>query len=146
MVRKYQQGDAELTAEYGIEIGRWAQYRDLGKLPFDAMWCVIPPGGTSNEDCHPEIEFAVVVDGHASYESGGKDIDAPTGSVILLESEERHVIHNRSEERPLTILSIYWLPENQQPEQQVSDGQPALAGSGAGRAATASEPGEERGE
>lgn len=122
MVRKYTSQDAALTAEYGIQIGRWAQYRNTGQLPFDAMWCVIPPGGSSQEDHHPEIEFAVVVDGHASYESGGEHIDAPTGSVILLDPEERHVIHNRSEDRPLTILSIYWLPEDE-PSQVPGGGQ-----------------------
>jgi mannose-6-phosphate isomerase-like protein (cupin superfamily) len=111
VVRKYTSQDAALTAEYGIRIGRWTQYQDLGKLPFDAMWCVIPPGGSSQEDHHPEIEFAVVVDGHASYRSAGEDVDAPAGSVILLSPEERHVIHNRSQDQPLTILSIYWLPD-----------------------------------
>jgi mannose-6-phosphate isomerase-like protein (cupin superfamily) len=113
VVRKYDGDTAALTAEYGIQIGRWTQYQDLSRLPFDAMWCVIPPGGTSNEDCHPEVEFAVVVKGHAVYESGGREVDAPAGSVILLDSEERHVIHNRSADDPLTILSIYWLPGQQ---------------------------------
>ena len=111
MVRKYSPQDAALTAEYGIQIGRWTQYQDLRELPFNAMWCVIPPGGSSNEDHHPEVEFAVVVDGHATYESGGEHIDAPAGTVIVLDPEERHVIHNQSEDKPLTILSIYWLPD-----------------------------------
>lgn len=109
-MRAFDPGSADLTSEYGIQIGRWGQYGDLGRLPFDAMWCVIPPGGRSEEDCHPEIEFATVVGGHAAYESGGRVVDAPAGSVILLDSEERHVIHNRSPDEPLTILSIYWLP------------------------------------
>lgn len=110
-MQTFQAVDAQLKAEYGIEIGRWSQYGELGQLPFNAMWCVIPPGGSSHEDCHPEIEFAVVVDGQGAYESGGRTVEAPAGSVVLLESEERHTIHNRSQDRPLTILSVYWLPE-----------------------------------
>src|SRR5690349_12584136 len=37
-MRMYASDTAQLTDEYGIQIGRWAQYEDLGKLPFDAMW------------------------------------------------------------------------------------------------------------
>lgn len=110
-MRTFQSAEAQLTSEYGIEIGRWAQYGRLSQLPFDAMWCVIPPGGRSEEDCHPEVEFAMVIDGQAAYETGGQMVEAPAGTVVLLESEERHTIHNRSADRPLTILSMYWLPD-----------------------------------
>jgi hypothetical protein len=82
MVRRYVSDTAELTEEYGIHIGRWSQYRDLGRLPFDAMWCVIPPGGSSSEDIHPEVEFAVVTRGRAVYESDGTKVEVPTGGVI----------------------------------------------------------------
>ena len=113
-MRRYVSDTAELTEEYGIRIGRWSQYRDLGRLPFDAMWCVIPPGGSSSEDIHPEVEFAVVTRGRAVYESDRtKNPEVPTGQeVILLDPEQRHTIHNLSAEEPLTcILSIYWLPQ-----------------------------------
>ncbi|MFC7546962.1 cupin domain-containing protein [Plantactinospora sp. GCM10030261] len=109
-MRKYVSDTAELTEEYGIQIGRWKQYRDLGRLPFDAMWCVIPPGGSSTEDVHPEVEFAVVTRGTAIYQAGGEKVEVLTGGVILLDPEQRHVIHNPSPEQPLTILSIYWMP------------------------------------
>ncbi|MEU5904176.1 cupin domain-containing protein [Micromonospora sp. NPDC047467] len=110
-MRRYVSDVAELTEEYGIQIGRWKQYRDLGALPFDAMWCVIPPGGSSAEDVHPEVEFAVVTRGTAVYEAGGEKVEVPTGGVILLDPEQRHVIHNPSPEQSLTILSIYWMPQ-----------------------------------
>ncbi|MET7878078.1 cupin domain-containing protein [Micromonospora sp. DT68] len=111
-MRRYVSDAAELTEEYGIQIGRWKQYRDLGPLPFDAMWCVIPPGGSSAEDVHPEVEFAVVTRGTAIYEEGGEKVEVPTGGVILLDPEQRHVIHNPSPVQPLTILSIYWMPQD----------------------------------
>jgi mannose-6-phosphate isomerase-like protein (cupin superfamily) len=124
-VRKYVSDTAELAEEYGIHIGRWSQYRDLGRLPFDAMWCVIPPGGSSTEDIHPEVEFAVVTRGRAVYESGGTKVEVPTGGVILLDPEQRHTIHNLSGEEPLTILSIYWLPTS---GDEPAEGGPARAG------------------
>ena len=109
-MRRYVSDAAQLTDEYGIKIGRWSQYNDLGALPFDAMWCVIPPGGKSSEDLHPEVEFAIVTRGTAVYESDGSKLEIPTGGVVLVDPEQPHVIHNLSADEPLTILSIYWLP------------------------------------
>jgi len=103
---------AALSAEYNIEIGRWKQYGDLGKLPFDAMWCVVPPGSSSARDSHPEVELSVVVGGEAEYEGTSERISAAAGTAILLNSNEPHIIHNRSPEQPLQILSIYWMPES----------------------------------
>ena len=45
------------------------------------------------------------------------------GSAFLLDSEEAHVVHNRSTEAPLVVFSAYWMP--------------AAAGAGAGPAAVA---------
>jgi quercetin dioxygenase-like cupin family protein len=121
-VRKYVSDTAELTEEYGIRIGRWSQYTDLGELPFDAMWCVIPPGGHSAEDRHPEAEFAVVTRGTAVYESGDTKVAVPTGGVVLMDPQQRHVIHNLSADEPLTILSIYWLHKTGIGEGYAGDG------------------------
>ena len=49
--------------------GRWTQYSGLGDVPFGAMWCVVPPGGRSHTDCHPERELVVVVQGAASVQA-----------------------------------------------------------------------------
>lgn len=103
--------EARLAAEFGIQVGRWSQYADVKDLPFGAMWCVIEPGASSNPDRHPEVEFAVIVGGTARYCAGAEQIEAGAGSVVLLDSEEGHVIHNPSPTEPLTILSLYWMPE-----------------------------------
>jgi quercetin dioxygenase-like cupin family protein len=110
-MRTYVSDAATLTEEYGIQIGRWEQYRDLGTLPFGAMWCVIPPGGTSDEDVHPEVEFAVVTKGTAVYEADGDKVEVSPGGVVVLPPQQRHVIHNLSPDQPLVILSLYWLPQ-----------------------------------
>jgi len=106
---------AQFTDEFGIQIGRWAQYAQNSALPFDAMWCVIPPGSQSEEDHHPEVELAIVVSGEATFrsqDSPDSELDAPLGTAVLLSSYERHVVHNRSEDAPLGLLSIYWMPDD----------------------------------
>lgn len=102
---------ATLTSEHGIQIGRWEQYAGIGDTPFGAMWCVVPPGGRSAIDRHSERELWVVVQGNADVESDQLTQTAPTGSAVLLESEEPHVMVNRSADEPLVVLSLYWEPD-----------------------------------
>jgi mannose-6-phosphate isomerase-like protein (cupin superfamily) len=104
---------AELAPEFGILAGRWSQYAGLGSVPFDAMWCVVPPGGRSNTDCHPERELAVVVQGAGDVHAGGRAERAAAGTAVLLDSEEAHVLVNLSADDPLVVLSIYWRPGDQ---------------------------------
>ncbi|MFC5827959.1 cupin domain-containing protein [Nonomuraea insulae] len=110
-MQKFSSSTAALTEEYGIEIGRWTEYGGTDFMPFGAMWCVIPPNSSSQADQHPEIELAVVVEGDADFDVAGAREHAPAGSAILLGSQERHVIHNRSAGDPLVLLSMYWMPE-----------------------------------
>jgi hypothetical protein len=111
-VERFTSDSAVLAEEYGIRIGRWSQYPTSTTLPFDAMWCVFEPGSRSHEDCHPEVELAVVVTGSARFESpdGAPAVEAPTGTAVLLRSEERHVVVNSSPTDQLVLLSVYWLP------------------------------------
>jgi hypothetical protein len=126
-VERFTSDSAVLAEEYGIRIGRWTQYPASQQLPFDAMWCVFEPGSRSNEDCHPEVELAVVVSGAARFESpeGAPPVDAPTGSAVLLGSTERHVVVNASRTDPLVLLSVYWLPGSEPGSEPRSE--PAVA-------------------
>lgn len=104
-------GSAELTREFGITVGRWAQYESAADLPFGAMWCVIPPGGRSDVDQHPDRELFVVVSGSAEVQ--GRDGAASAvraGGAVLMDSEEPHVLVNKSAEEALIALSVYWIP------------------------------------
>lgn len=109
-MRRVSADSADLTDEYGIQVGRWSQYAGTDALPFDAMWCVVPPGSRTERDRHPEVELAVVVNGDATFESGDTTVDALQGAAVLLSSNEQHIVHNRSDVSPLVMLSIYWLP------------------------------------
>lgn len=106
---------ARLTPEFGIKVGRWSQYNRVDAAPFGAMWCVVPPGGRSNTDCHPDRELVIVVRGSVDVQAGGHTETALPGTAVLLESEEPHVLVNRSTEEPLVTLSVYWVPEETAP-------------------------------
>jgi mannose-6-phosphate isomerase-like protein (cupin superfamily) len=108
---------AELAPEFGILAGRWTQYSGLGDVPFGAMWCVVPPGGRTHTDCHPERELVVVVQGVASVHASGEEM-ATAGSAVLLDGGEEHVLVNSSAQEPLVFLSIYWLPDGADGEAQ----------------------------
>jgi mannose-6-phosphate isomerase-like protein (cupin superfamily) len=103
---------AELTQEFGITVGRWAQYESAADLPFGAMWCVIPPGGRSTVDQHPDRELFVVVRGSAEVHVPGGPVKAVSvGDAVLMDCQEPHVLVNTSAEAPLVALSMYWIPE-----------------------------------
>lgn len=108
-MRGFDSKSADLAPEFGIMAGRWAQYEGIGDMPFGAMWCVVPPGGRSNTDRHPERELVVVVQGGVDVQASGRTESAVAGGAVLLDGEEAHVLVNRSAEDPLVVLSLYWL-------------------------------------
>jgi mannose-6-phosphate isomerase-like protein (cupin superfamily) len=93
-----------------LDVARWEQYSLEGTLPFQAMWYTVPPGSSSPRDCHPEIELSIVISGQASVEASGRITDVGVGSAFLLDSEEAHVIHNRSAQVPLLVFASFWMP------------------------------------
>jgi mannose-6-phosphate isomerase-like protein (cupin superfamily) len=93
-----------------VDVARWEQFELGDTLPFQAMWYTVPPASSSPRDCHPEVELSVVISGTASVEASGEVTDVAPGSCFLLGSEEAHVIHNRSADRPLFIFTTYWMP------------------------------------
>ncbi|WP_412543126.1 cupin domain-containing protein [Longispora sp. K20-0274] len=109
-MRTFTSNDAALTNEYGIQVGRWSQYENLSGLPFDAMWCVIEPGGSTTEHGHPEVEYMVVLSGFGRLTTPNAATEIEPGTVLLLDSDETHVIDNLSDSERLVLLSTYWLP------------------------------------
>jgi uncharacterized cupin superfamily protein len=102
--------EARLEPEFGIMAGRWSQYSEIGDMPFGAMWCVTPPGGQSDLDQHSQRELVVIVSGSVEMRAGDSKQTAQTGNAVLLDSEEPHVMVNRSATDPLVTLNLYWEP------------------------------------
>jgi mannose-6-phosphate isomerase-like protein (cupin superfamily) len=93
-----------------VEVFPWDKFSLGHRLPFGAQWYTLPPGSTSRQDCHPEVELSIVVHGTASVEASGQITDVTAGEVFLLDSEEAHVIHNRSGTAPLMVFTTFWMP------------------------------------
>jgi len=111
-VRTFDCQSTQTTPVGVVDVARWEQY-DVGEaLPFQAMWYSVPGGASSPRDRHPEVELSVVVSGTAYVEAGGGVTEVKTGSAFLLDSDEPHVVHNRSQET-LTVFSAYWIPREQ---------------------------------
>jgi quercetin dioxygenase-like cupin family protein len=109
-MRTFDSSSAASATVGPLDIARWEQYGLGEKLPFGAMWYTVPAGRSSLRDCHPELELSLVLNGTAFVECGGRITEVPTGSAILFDSEEPHIVHNRSHDVPLNIFSAYWMP------------------------------------
>lgn len=110
-MRTFDPSASEFGAAGPITVARWEQYRiGDGVMPFDAMWYTVPAGASSLRDQHPEPELSIVMSGVAQVEVGGAITEIPAGRAFLLDSEEAHIIHNRSADQPLLIFSAYWMP------------------------------------
>ncbi len=93
-----------------VNVFPWDKFSLGQQLPFGAQWYTLPPGSTSPQDCHPEVELSVVVTGIASVEASGEITDVAAGGIFLLGSEEAHVIHNRAADQPLMVFTTFWMP------------------------------------
>ena len=109
-MRHFASDSAESNPVGVVDVARWEQYSLEDTLPFQAMWYTVPPESSSPQDCHPEVELSVVINGRAWVEASGQMTEVAPGSAFLLDSEEAHVIHNRSAEVPLTVFTTYWMP------------------------------------
>jgi mannose-6-phosphate isomerase-like protein (cupin superfamily) len=108
-MRHFASDSAESYAVGAVDVARWEQFSLGDELPFQAMWYTVAPRSSSPQDCHPEVELSVVITGTASVEASGRVTDIAAGSCFLLDSEEAHVIHNRTD-APLHVWTTYWMP------------------------------------
>jgi quercetin dioxygenase-like cupin family protein len=109
-MRSFDNRASAQTSVQGVRVARWDQYALDDTLPFEAMWYSVPPGHSSPRDCHVEAELSVVLSGTAWVETSGGIVRVEAGSAFLLDSDEAHVVHNRSEDQILLVFSAYWVP------------------------------------
>jgi mannose-6-phosphate isomerase-like protein (cupin superfamily) len=108
-MRQFVSDSAESYTVGPVDVARWEQYGLGNELPFQAMWYTVAPQSSSGTDCHPEMELSVVISGTASVEASGRIHDVAAGSCFLLDSEEAHVIHNRTD-TPVLVWTTFWMP------------------------------------
>jgi len=108
-MRTFDNTRAESYLVADIEVVRWEQFGLGDAMPFSAMWYTVPPGSTSPTDCHPELELSVVLSGSATVTVDSSVAVVNAGGAILIESDERHSVHNHSDE-PVLVFSAYWMP------------------------------------
>src|SRR5664279_921646 len=106
-MRTFDSGKSEFGQSGPIQVARWEQYQIGTGMPFGAMWYTVPPGASSLRDCHPEPELSIVVAGTGFVEVATGITEVGVGSAFLLDSEEAHVVHNRTADAPLTLFSAY---------------------------------------
>lgn len=112
-MRHFASDSAESYSVGVVDVARWEQYGLGDRLPFQAMWYTVPPGTSSPPDRHPETELSVVISGTAWVETGGDVTEVAAGSCFLLDSEESHVIGNRSADLPLRVFTTFWMPRTE---------------------------------
>ncbi|WP_018353149.1 cupin domain-containing protein [Longispora albida] len=111
-MRKFDKAAAESKVVGPIDVTRWEQFGLNAAVPFQAMWYTVPPLSASVLDRHPELELSIVISGAADVESieSGSFTPVVAGDGFLFDTEEGHIIHNRSETEPVTIFAAYWMP------------------------------------
>jgi len=120
-MRTFDSRESDFLPSGPVAVARWEQYRIQTELPFGAMWYTVPPGSSSEPDCHPEPELSIVLTGDGVVEAGGRLIEVSAGTAFLLDSNERHVVHNRTATQPLTIFSAYWMPPEVGPVEPITE-------------------------
>jgi mannose-6-phosphate isomerase-like protein (cupin superfamily) len=102
---------ASAAAEFGMACQRLPlRTGDEEEPPFGAMACFLAAGGSSQPDCHPEEEAMIVLSGTGEVEVAGDREALSPNDVVVLPAEQRHTVHNSSEET-LVWISIYWRPD-----------------------------------
>jgi mannose-6-phosphate isomerase-like protein (cupin superfamily) len=108
-MRVFDRVNSAVTKEGLLDLVRWEQYGVDRQLPFGAMWYTVPANSSSPVDKHFETELSVVLNGDAFVEAAGAITEVPQGDAFLLDGDEPHIIHNRSDQ-PLLVFSAYWAP------------------------------------
>jgi len=109
-MRTFDNTTADTEAVADCTMARWVQYGLGDRMPFQAMWYVVPPGSSTPLDCHPELELSIVVSGSGVVGCGDDSAEVGPGIAFLLESEEDHTVRNNSPDQPLIVFSAYWMP------------------------------------
>ena len=70
-----------------------------------AVLIALDPGQQLGDHQVKEHAWIVVVDGHAEFTGHGQTVDAPAGTLLHFEPDERHAVRSSSGARLLLLLA-----------------------------------------
>lgn len=97
--------DAKFIAAFGIKISEIITNKD--HLNFGAVYGKVLPGEETFPHRHYEIEAFIILSGIGEIITNGRKFPALTGSIIVFESFESHLLKNIGSD-VLCFVSFYW--------------------------------------
>lgn len=112
MVNKFEMSEANAAPEFGMACQRLFDASGRQReLPFGAMACFLPPGGSSEPDCHDEEEAMIILSGSGQVEVAGEAERIVSRDVVRVPGNSRHTVVNSGAET-LVWVAIYWMPSD----------------------------------
>ncbi|WP_340377417.1 cupin domain-containing protein [Streptomyces sp. SS7] len=111
MITKLRIDPALARDEFGMRCQRLVPWHGGDEPPLGAMACFLPPGSSSDPDCHSQDEVMFVLGGSGRVELAGESTDVTAGDVVVLPGGLEHVVRNPGTDADagtLRWLSVYW--------------------------------------
>ena len=108
MITKFMIGQAGAHAEFGMLCQRllpWAGQPE--EPPLGVMACFLPPGHSSEPDCHDQDEVMFILGGDGSIDLAGETGEFTRGEMIVIPRNVPHVVQNTAGSQ-LSWISVYW--------------------------------------
>ncbi len=97
---------ANLERAYGIESQRLLPWAVLN-APFEGAWCMVPPGGASDQHAHHEHEIFIALAGRGTLVADGARRPFAAGDIAFLPPGCLHQVVNDSPE-DVEYYGIWW--------------------------------------
>ncbi|MCD0485886.1 class I tRNA ligase family protein [Streptacidiphilus sp. ASG 303] len=78
------------------------------ELPVNVRRVTLRPGETTAPHNHHDIEVWVILDGNGEVTSDGETVPVAAGDALRIPPLSVHTLHNPSEDRPLSFLTLWW--------------------------------------
>lgn len=108
--------------EYNVSCRDMYPWSEIDKTPFGATWAVVDPGGHTEPHQHELPETFFITEGEGTMEVDGTTRDVARGDVVYLPPTSLHTIKNKSGEKPLIFLSVYWDEETSKAVEMLENG------------------------
>jgi mannose-6-phosphate isomerase-like protein (cupin superfamily) len=97
---------ANLQPDNGLAATRLMPWPELN-APFEASWCVVPPGGESGAHSHHEYEIWVAMTGSAEIICDGRRMPFVAGDIVHFPPQSHHQVVNGGAEE-FQMYAVWW--------------------------------------